>query len=158
MNTDLIYKAFTFQVGEMCPLFVVGKVRTQSLRHRLGIDFETRLSPPDRHSHNISHAYSVLRADLILWTRLTAFLFHNRAPRSGFVPCRLRPSIRRRARSCRSQGTHAVGERTRIDRRRAGLAARTIDVECLGSPSVSYHQGCIGRHRQRREKSRYWPP
>jgi len=34
LNTDLIYKAFTFQVGEMCPLFVVGKVRTYSLRHR----------------------------------------------------------------------------------------------------------------------------
>ena len=33
MNTDLIYKVFTFQVGEMCPLFVVGKVRTYSLRH-----------------------------------------------------------------------------------------------------------------------------
>jgi hypothetical protein len=56
-------------------------------------------------------------------------------------------SIRRRARSCRPQGTNAVGERARMHRGRGRLAARTIDVRCLRSPSVSYHQGCISRYR-----------
>jgi hypothetical protein len=33
LNADLINKVFTFQVGEMRPLFVVGKMRADSLRH-----------------------------------------------------------------------------------------------------------------------------
>jgi len=56
-------------------------------------------------------------------------------------------SIRRRARSCRPQSANAVGERARMHRGRGSLAARTIDVRCLRSSSVSYHQGCIGRYR-----------
>ena len=35
LNTDLIYKVFTFQVGEMRPLFIIGQMRPNSLRSRL---------------------------------------------------------------------------------------------------------------------------
>ena len=56
-------------------------------------------------------------------------------------------SIRRRARSGRPQGTNAVGKRARMHRGRVRPAARTIDVRCLRSPSVSCHQGCISRYR-----------
>ena len=57
-----------------------------------------------------------------------------------------RLSICRRARSCRPQSANAVGERARMHRGRDGLAARTIDMQCLRSSSVFYHQGCISRH------------
>ena len=33
LNTDLINKVLTFQVGQMGPLFVVGEMRPNPLRH-----------------------------------------------------------------------------------------------------------------------------